>query len=72
MLLNFYFGNGRFYGEELEAQNISVFQRGSNDMIVKPIQKIDGTIYATGNVILKNNPPIINVNEVFTGKVVFN
>ena len=71
MLLNFYFGNGRFYGENLEAEAIKVFQRGSNDMFVKPIQKIEGTIYANGNVILKNIPPIIDVEEVFRGRLIY-
>jgi hypothetical protein len=71
MLLNFYFGNGRFYGEGFEVENIKIFQRGSNDMIVKPIQKIEGTIYATGNVILKNVPSIVNVEEVFTGRIIY-
>lgn len=72
MLLNFYFGNGRFYGENLEAERIKIFQRGSNDMIVKPIQKIEGTIYATGNVILKNVPNEVNVQELFTGRLIYN
>lgn len=71
MLLNFYFGNGRFYGQDLHAENIKIFQRGSNDMIVHPIQKIEGTIYATGNVILKNVPPVVDVEEVFTGRVIY-
>jgi hypothetical protein len=71
LLLSFYFGNGRFYGENLEAEEIILFQRGSNDMIVKPLQSISGTIYATGNVILKNVPPIIEVEEVFTGRLIY-
>jgi len=71
MLLNFYFGNGRFYGEDLYAENIKIFQRGSNDMIVYPIQKIEGTIFSTGNVILKNVPSIVDVEEVFTGRVIY-
>lgn len=71
MLLNFYFGNGRFYGENLEAEIINVYHRGSNDMTVKPIQRIEGTISATGNVILKNVPPIVNVEEVFRGRVIY-
>lgn len=71
MLLNFYFGNGRFYAENLVVENIKVYQRGSNDMIVKPIQKIEGTIYATGNVILKNVPPIVDVEEVYTGRLIY-
>jgi hypothetical protein len=71
MLLNFYFGNGRFYGEELAVENIKIFHRGSNDMLVNPIQKIEGTIYATGNVILKNVPPIVDVDEVYTGRIIY-
>lgn len=71
MLLNFYFGNGRFYGKDMEVNEITVFHRGSNDMIVHPIQKIEGTIYATGNVVLKNVPPVVDVEEAFTGRVIY-
>jgi hypothetical protein len=72
MLLNFYFGDGRFFGENLQAETINVFQRGSNDMFVYPIQSITGTIYSVGNVILKNNPPLIDVEEVFRGRLIYN
>ena len=71
LLLNIYFGNGRFYGAALEAENISVFHRGSNDMIVYPVQKIEGIISATGNVVLKNVPPVIDVEEVFRGRLIY-
>lgn len=71
MLLNFYFGNGRFYGENLHVENVKVYHRGSNDMIIFPIQKIEGIINATGNVILKNIPPIVDVEEVFRGRVIY-
>ena len=71
MLLNFYFGDGRFYGENLRAENIKLYHRGSNDMFVYPIQKIEGTIFATGNVVLKNVPPIIDVEEVFRGRLIY-
>lgn len=71
MLLNFYFGNGRFYGENLQVENIKVYHRGSNDMMVYPVQKIEGTIFATGNVVLENVPPIIDVEEVFRGRVIY-
>lgn len=72
LLLNFYFGNGRFYGENFEVENIKVFQRGANDMIIKPIQSVTGKIESTGNVILKNNPPIIDVQQLFTGVLILN
>ena len=71
MLLNFYFGNGRFFGEELHAEKIKLFHRGSNDMFVYPIQKIEGIINATGNVVLENVPPIVDVEEVFRGRVIY-
>lgn len=71
MLLNFYFGDGRFYGDNLFAQSIIVYHRGSNDMFVYPIQKIEGIINATGNVVLENIPPIIDVEEVFRGRVIY-
>ena len=71
MLLNFYFGNGRFFGEELHAEKIKLFHRGSNDMFVYPIQKIEGIISATGNVVLENVPPIIDVEEVFRGRLIY-
>lgn len=71
MLLNFYFGNGRFYGKDLHVENIRVYHRGSNDMMVYPIQKIEGTIIATGNIILKNVPPVVDVEELFRGRVIY-
>jgi hypothetical protein len=71
MLLNFYFGDGRFYGADLHAETIKVYHRGSNDMFVYPVQRIEGTIFATGNVILENVPPFVDVEEVFTGRVIY-
>jgi hypothetical protein len=72
LLCNFYFGTGKFYGENFICQNIKIFQRGSNDMILKPMQSISGKILNTGNVILKNNPPIINVEQLFSGHLIMN
>jgi len=72
LLCNFYFGTGKFNGDNFICQNIVIFQRGSNDMILKPIQAISGKILNTGNVILKNNPPIINVEQLFSGQLILN
>ncbi|MBF6641899.1 DUF2807 domain-containing protein [Flavobacterium sp. J49] len=68
---NFYFGDGRIEAENLTAQNIKVFHRGSNDMTVRPIQSIIGTMNSTGNIILKNVPPIVNVAELYQGNVIY-
>jgi hypothetical protein len=72
LLVNFYDGNGRFTGDNLNARKIVVFHRGSNDMIVKPIESITGKMVSTGNVILKNNPPIVDVQQLYHGRVIYN
>ena len=69
--INFAGGNGRFEGENLIAQNVSVFHRGTNDIIVNPQQSITGRILSTGNVISVNQPPIVDVEEVFNGRLIF-
>jgi hypothetical protein len=70
--VNFYNGDERFEGANLIAQNVYVFQRSSNDIIVNPQLKISGIIYSTGNVILKNNPPIVDVQVLYQGQLIFN
>lgn len=72
MVVFFSWGDGRFYGENLYANTIDIFHRGSNDMILYPMESLTGTIYATGNVILKNNPISIDVNQLFTGTLIYN
>ena len=72
LLVNFYDGNGRFTGDNLNAKKIVVFHRGSNDMIVKPTESITGKMVSTGNVILKNNPPIVDVQQLYQGRVIYN
>ena len=70
-LLNLYDGNGRIQAENLTAQTVKVFHRGSNDMVVKPIQSITGKMVSTGNVVLKNVPPIVQVEELYQGRVIY-
>ncbi len=71
-LFSFYEGNGRIEAENLTAQDIVVFHRGYNDMVLKPIQSITGKIVSTGNIILKNNPVTVDVEELYQGKVIYN
>lgn len=71
LLLNFYDGNGRFEGNGLLAESVTLFQRGSNDMIVRPVQSISGNIYGTGNVLCKTVPPVVDVEEHYTGRLIF-
>lgn len=63
--------NGRFEGAELKADEISVYQRSANDMIVFPIDKITGALWSTGNVVLKNVPPEVDVEQHLSGHLVY-
>ncbi len=69
--VNFYDGNARFDGSDLVSNEVLCFQRSSNDIIVNPINKISGTIYSTGNIVLKNTPPIIEVMQLYQGHLVY-
>ncbi|SMC31630.1 head GIN domain-containing protein [Moheibacter sediminis] len=69
--VNFWGSNGRLEAQNLIAKKINVFHRSTNDMIVYPTEKISGTLYSTGNLVLKNFPPIVNVEQLYTGQVVY-
>lgn len=64
-------GLSRFEGRNLIAQKVYVWNRSSNDMIINPIQQITGKISGTGNVISVNHPPIVNVEEQYKGRLIF-
>ncbi len=72
LFVKFYDGDSRFEGSGLIAQKVEVFQRSSNDIIINPQQEVKGTIYSTGNLVLKNNPPVVEVEQLYTGHIVNN
>ena len=69
--VRFFAGSGRFEGENLIAQNVEVSHRGSNDMIVHPIQSLTGILRGTGNVIAVNEPLLVDVERIYTGQLIF-
>lgn len=69
--VNFASGIGRFEGAELEVQNVTIFHRGTNKIIVNPQESIKGSIRSTGDVISVNKPPIVEVDEFFIGRLIF-
>lgn len=71
-LLNFYDGNGRLEAQNLTINVAKIFHRGSNDMIIKPLQSVEGDLYSTGNLILLNTPPNVNLTEHYQGRVIYN
>ena len=71
LFIGFYSGDSRFEGANLIAENITIFQRSSNDMIINPQQSLKGEIRGTGDVISRNRPVIVEVEQLYTGKLIF-
>ncbi len=71
-LIRFYAGDGRIEAPNFTVQTITVFHRGSNDMILKPMQSIIGKMVSTGDIILKNHPTVVDVEQLYQGQVIYN
>ncbi|WP_323788413.1 head GIN domain-containing protein [Psychroserpens sp.] len=71
LFIGYYSGDARFEGRHLIAQNIDIFQRSSNDLIINPQQSLTGEIRSTGDVIIVNTPPTVNVEQFYTGTLIF-
>lgn len=69
--ITFAAGTSRFEGRNLVAQNITIWNRSSNDMILNPQQEIKGKISGTGDVICVNTPPVVDVEEQYKGRLIF-
>jgi len=65
-------GTSRFEAQNLIAQNVVFWNRSANDMIVNPQQSLTGRISGTGNVISVTHPPVVDVQEVYKGRLIFN
>jgi hypothetical protein len=72
LAVNFYESGGIFYGQDLLANAIQVYHRGSNDMFVHPVESITGSIYNLGNIYCSPRPPLVNVQEYYRGHIYFN
>jgi len=64
-------GDSRVEASELNAQFVDVDHRGTNDILVNPEQLIKGDIRGVGDVISFRRPPLIQINELFKGKLIF-
>ena len=69
--VGFYGGSGRLEAADLIANNIEVFHRSSNDMIVNPQLSLTGELRGSGDLISVNSPPIIDVEQFYTGQLIF-
>ena len=64
-------GDGRFEGRNLIAQNADIYHRGTNDIIINPQVSLEADLVSTGDVISVNTPPTLDIQEQFTGRVIF-
>lgn len=71
LYIGFYAGAGRFEGADLIVNTVEVYHRGSNDMVVNPQDSLIGELVSTGNLISKNRPAVVDVEEQFKGKLYF-
>lgn len=60
-----------FQGDDFIIQDLTFRHVGAAPMIVHPINSITGEIRATGDVIARNEPPTVNVEELFSGQLIF-
>jgi Putative auto-transporter adhesin, head GIN domain len=68
---NIYNGDGRLDASNLAVQRLTIFHRGSNDMIVRPIEFVTGKLVSTGDVVLKNNPPLNTLVALYQGSILY-
>ncbi|OBQ57372.1 DUF2807 domain-containing protein [Tamlana sp. s12] len=69
--VSFYSGTSRFEGRELVAQKVWAYNRSSNDIIVNPYLELKGKIVGTGDIISINKPPVVDVEEDYKGRLIF-
>lgn len=66
-----YSGDCRVYSKDLIVDELSFFHRSTGPMIVNPQLSLKGKIVSIGDVISKNRPPIVEVEELYRGRLVF-
>ena len=66
-----YSGDGAVDASNLIANKVSIFHRGSNDITVRPQQELTGVLNSTGNLVVLNQPPVVNVQTLYIGSLIF-
>lgn len=64
-------GDSRLEANELTAENIILDHRGTNDMLLRPTQSLKGTLRGTGDVISYERPALVEVEEIYKGRLIF-
>ena len=64
-------GDSRVDARDLVAESVEVRHRGSNDILVRPKERISGLINGYGDVLSYERPPEVAVEETFRGRLIF-
>lgn len=64
-------GDSRIEAAGLVARAVQLNHRGSNDILVRPTERISGVIRGYGDVLSFNRPPTVEVEETFRGRLLF-
>ena len=69
--LGFYEGDGIFHGEDLSADAVHVYHRGTNDLTVHALNSLEGDLFNEGNLYCVGHPPVVNVVQHYHGRLLF-
>jgi len=69
--VSFAAGDGVFNGASLIANEVTIFHRGTNNIIVNPQNELKGQLVSTGNLISVNQPPVVDIEILYTGILIF-
>jgi hypothetical protein len=64
-------GDSRTEAQKLTAIRVEFDHRGSNDLLVNPQESLTGEIRGTGNVVSYDSPALVEVDELYKGKLIF-
>jgi hypothetical protein len=64
-------GSGTVFARNLEADVVSFFHRSFRDAIVTPLERLEGEIRSTGNLVSTKKPPEVEVEEFYEGQLIF-
>jgi hypothetical protein len=71
LFVGFYSGTTAFFGANLLAQDDEISHRSSHDITAHPVQSLSGVLRSTGNLISVNEPPNVDVSELYTGSLIY-
>lgn len=64
-------GDGRIEAANFVVEDLVIFHKSTNKIIVSPTKSLRGIIYGIGDIICLTNPPLIEVEERFRGRLIF-